>query len=180
MIFTGKFEVPYFIVPLPEHLEIKESILKLIQEDESESNSDNGQNIYKTDYFMPDKPRTYFSIIQPHLLKLLKTLPSIVDYQNIVTQRTGMWYQQYRKLDHHCFHKHDAAWASVYYVELDEKSPGTQFKGFFTTENISPEVKEGDVIVFPGWLDHRSPPNLSSKRKTVIASNYFYSYQMKK
>jgi hypothetical protein len=182
MIFTGKFEVPYFVVPLPEHSEIKESILKIIEDDNPESIQayNNLISVHKTDYHILGQARTYYPIIMPYLLNLLKTLPNIIEFQNIVPEKTTIWYQQYKKLNYHPFHRHDAGWVSVYYLELDEKSPGTQFKSFFTDKTIEPSVTEGDVIVFPGWLDHKSPPNLSSKRKTVISCNYSYSFQKKK
>ena len=33
------------------------------------------------------------------------------------------------------------------------------------------KAKEGDIITFPAFLFHRSKPNTSKKRKTVISFN---------
>jgi hypothetical protein len=169
MLFTGTFEIPYFIVPIKEHLEIKEKLLEIIEKDEGQRRTDFDQTIYKTDYFLKKENREYFNILSPFITEILKDLPincSFIDHDNHI------WYQQYIKLDHHSFHIHNNQWSGIYYVELDKKSPGTQFKNYVSNTPIFPSIKEGDVLIFPGWLEHRSPPNISQKRKTVIAFNF--------
>ena len=169
MLFTGSFEIPYFIVPIKEHLEIKQSLLTIIDEDEGQRRTDIAQTIYKTDYYLKKEKRKYFNILLPYINEILKELPIKC---NFVDHTNSIWYQQYIKLDHHSFHNHTNQWSGIYYLELDKKSPGTQFKNYVSNRSFSPDVKEGDVLIFPGWLDHRSPPNLSQKRKTVIAFNF--------
>jgi uncharacterized RmlC-like cupin family protein len=38
-------------------------------------------------------------------------------------------------------------------------------------EEIEVHVDEGDILVFPTFIPHRSKPNLDTKIKTVIAFN---------
>lgn len=182
MITTGIFQLPYYIIPLPEHNEIKETLLKLIDEDAGELISDNSHQISKIDYFLQDKEKKYLPIVMPAIKKALKSLP-IGDVDNYIFNDKFVWYQQYTRFNHHCFHVHDKTWSIVYYLELDKKSPGTQFKPTETGDYINLPVVEGDLAVFPGWIEHRSPPNLSTKRKTIIAcdinKNYIGSSKIK-
>ena len=49
--------------------------------------------------------------------------------------------------------------------------------GFYnpiTKETHQPPVEEGDILMFPGFLFHRSPKNQSSEMKSVIAFNASY------
>jgi len=36
------------------------------------------------------------------------------------------------------------------------------------------EVSEGDLIIFPGWLRHRTEPNLSGSARIIVGSNIMY------
>jgi uncharacterized protein (TIGR02466 family) len=40
------------------------------------------------------------------------------------------------------------------------------------TEWCAIDVTVGDVLFFPGWLQHRSQPNNSSQKRWIISSNY--------
>ena len=39
------------------------------------------------------------------------------------------------------------------------------------------EVKQGDVVFFPGWLSHRSQPNRSLQRRIVMGMNWHCSFE---
>lgn len=175
MTYAGTFQLPYFIVSLNEHTIIKETILKIINEDTTEKKFDKDQNIFKTDFFLKDKERLYYKIIMPLLEQCLRKHSNIIECDKLFSSPSYMWYQQYNKLHYHNWHDHAGSrWSIVYYVELSEDSPGTQFKDCITLGHISPDVKEGDVLIFPSWMLHRSPPNLSTTRKTIISCNFSY------
>lgn len=177
MIHASTFQIPYFVISLTEHQEIKESLLEIIDSDNITKQNviTQNQNIHKTDYFLKNKDKLYYNIIMPLLEKSLRKCLNEIEYDKLVTNMSSIWYQQYNKLNYHNWHDHGGArWSVVYYVELDPSSPGTQFKDCITSNPISPNVKEGDVIIFPGWMLHRSSPNLSRKRKTIISCNFFY------
>jgi hypothetical protein len=76
------------------------------------------------------------------------------------------WTAQYdTDIDHH-WHIHSGShFAVVYYMELPYNENSTEFwkKAF--------PANEGEMVFFPSWWIHRSPPNLYDKRKTVIAGN---------
>ena len=64
--------------------------------------------------------------------------------------------------------------ASIYYVELPDRSLTTILKDPETGKEIIPDVKEGQILTFGTDILHRSPRNFSSKRKTVIPFNIMF------
>ena len=77
------------------------------------------------------------------------------------------WFQQYFEPDTGLgWHAHDSSIAVIYFVELPNPKDATEFylEGQF-------DVKEGDVMMWPSYLNHRSPPLSSAGRKTIIATN---------
>ena len=64
--------------------------------------------------------------------------------------------------------------ASIYYVELPDKSLTTILKDPETGEEIIPDVKEGQILTFASDILHKSPRNLSNTRKTVIPFNIMF------
>ena len=79
----------------------------------------------------------------------------------------NIWYQQYNSNDEHDWHTHTGShYTNIYFVELPDKDMKTEI---LDMANI--DVKEGDIISFPAFIFHRSKPNKSNKRKTVISFN---------
>lgn len=77
------------------------------------------------------------------------------------------WFQQYDVPN--CsfgWHSHDGSIAVLYFVELPNPKDATEFykEGQF-------DVKEGDVLIWPSYLSHRSPALSSSGRKTIVSAN---------
>ena len=54
---------------------------------------------------------------------------------------------------------------------LHERSDGD----FGLKEWCSVEASEGDVLFFPGWLQHRSQPNNSNAERWILSANYINS-----
>jgi len=178
--FSGKFEIPYFVYSVPNHSELKSKVLDYISNDSVGIHSiENYENISKTDWYTTlkgdyfqknfvEKDQNYFQYLKPDLDYIL---------QNIIPDNTenlyfsNGWYHQYTKLNYYHWHDHPGIrWALVYYVELDESCPKTEFINYFG-KNTFPNVKEGDILIFPGWMKHRSPPNLGNNRKTILSFN---------
>ena len=64
--------------------------------------------------------------------------------------------------------------ASIYYVELPNKSLTTILKDPETGKELIPDVKEGQILTFASDILHKSPRNLSNNRKTVIPFNIMF------
>ena len=64
--------------------------------------------------------------------------------------------------------------ASIYYVELPDKSLTTILKDPETGKEIIPDVKEGQILTFGADILHRAPRNFTNSRKTAIAFNIMF------
>ena len=86
------------------------------------------------------------------------------------------WFQQYTNGGEHNWHNHaDCQFTNVYFLEL----PDEEYKTEIVDENgdiIEFAVKEGDVLSFPSWMLHRSKPNFSKHRKSVISFNTSFNH----
>ena len=81
------------------------------------------------------------------------------------------WFQVYEPGDYHNVHTHpNTNIANVLFVELPNKNLVTNITGE-NEKKISLDIEEGDILSFPAFLKHTSPPNNSNKRKIVIAFN---------
>ena len=101
---------------------------------------------------------------------------------------TESWFNQYiaeSGSDHPWHHHADSArkageknpsihLASIYYVELPDRSLTTILKDPETGKEIIPDVKEGQILTFATDILHKSPRNLSNNRKTVIPFNIMF------
>lgn len=82
-----------------------------------------------------------------------------------------IWYQQYLKSDIHGWHIHGCHFTGVYYLEFPLGSAKTEL--FLPLDNSFEQVDvvEGDIIVFPSHIIHRSMIN-HHHRKTIISFNF--------
>lgn len=173
MMKISSFEVPYFINRCRDHDLLKNKILQIIDEQYGEHLNFKGSNITRSDYFLKESNanfiQPYVTILHPYIVEHLNLCKILKDTEE---QKYFYWYNQYTKLGYQGWHDHQGVkWASVYYLELDRDNPPTEFRNFLTNEVIRVDVTEGDIITFPGFMEHRSPPNNSNKRKTIIACN---------
>jgi len=80
-----------------------------------------------------------------------------------------MWFHRRDKGDYDNWHNHThCQWVGVYYIDLPkgEETLLIDYEG-----NIfQPEVKEGQLLIFPSGYIHKSP--YSYKRKTLISFNF--------
>lgn len=167
--------IPILITKFENHKEIKSKLLSEIESLGKKSLYDEYQRISNTDWFLHSKmDRPYYQTITPIIIQTLKhliidlKLPELnVEYQ---LSQTNYWFQQYEHGDYHTWHDHlDSFYSSVYYVELPENGAKTTFS--ILNKEYEFDVKEGDILSFPGTIFHCSKPNMSQSRKTVISFN---------
>lgn len=174
MVTVKYFNCPYVICKLTNHQEIKNQLLSLIHvEKHSSSILDMRGSIAKTDWNIgADVSKKYFQFLQPHLIKCLDPVyKEILKYPEY--KISNYWFQQYQENDTHNWHTHpNSSWANIYYADLSESGPRTEILSPEDNKTIIiPEVSEGDILIIPAFLTHRSAPNLSNRLKTVIAFN---------
>jgi len=166
---------PVITDSFPLHKKIKKDLLKLI----SKSKGDSYQNktstmtddLSKTDWPLSnDFSRPWVKKYGPMIKDFLTKQVLELGYRKIDISR--LWYQQYKQNQTHGWHHHARNYTGAYYVEFPKGSEPTQL---LFAENLdktfSVRAKEGDMILFPSYLIHRSPPIKNNKRKTIISWN---------
>jgi|TARA_B110000977_G_C10921121_1_gene433141 hypothetical protein len=150
------------VKPFKRHKELKKTLLSLI--DELPKNSE--KTIHNTDWNLSKEyEKKYLNLfylnINEHMMSLCKEFNCDKWFID------NGWFQQYKNCDEHGWHNHPKCqFSNVYYLELPDKNMTTEF---YDGQEI--EASEGDILTFPSYLIHRSKPNLTNKRKTIIAFN---------
>jgi hypothetical protein len=170
MIKVWDADVPcsVFKTRVGNHHEVKNRVLDLISSCGIPHSAINGDQISKTDWYSKEN-QPYLGLIEPvlrqHVERIAKKLN--VNAFNI----THVWFQQYKTDDRHNWHMHpECMFSGVYYLELPNDSVGTSF--MHMGKEFTLNVSEGEIIMFPSFLLHRSKPNTSKNNKTVIAFNF--------
>ena len=156
----------------PEHEKYKDQTLKLINSDPSGKNLKKGNTMdifsdWSTDNY---STKLYWRNIGEPIYQYVKNVTTEMGYRN--ASLANFWYQQYNKGGKHGWHVHEyCMFTSVYYLEFPEGSPRTEFKNTMTNEVFVPDVEEGDIMIFPSFIAHRSPINDTDNRKTILSWN---------
>ena len=150
-----------------DHLKHKNKILNLIEQVPDIPMNLPGDKIAKTDWLLTaNYKRDYWEYLWPLLDFMIQ---DINQRTNGHMKVINCWFQQYKKGHFHSWHNHVGAhFSSVYYLELPKGASATEL--YNTGIDLS-DVKEGDILTFPGHIFHRSPPVSSNKRKTSIVFN---------
>tara|TARA_S200002703_G_scaffold58320_1_gene50694 strand:+ start:1114 stop:1710 length:597 start_codon:yes stop_codon:yes gene_type:complete len=118
-----------------------------------------------------------FNAVCPHLKQL--AIANRLKEPKRSDIEISMWFQQYQNNSFFNWHTHNQTYAMVYFCELP-------YGGQVTTEMVDVWQKElftvdaevGDMIVFPAFIPHRSPPNTTHERKTVFSANINFKNAM--
>ena len=146
------------------HQEIKEKLLQQINLIPQNPIVEKGQNIIHTDWNLPatmhrEYKDLFLKTVSSHLINICHTLG--VNHYNI----SNFWFQRYGQGGKHGWHTHPKSnYANVYFLECPRGS-STKFK------NFTEDCEEGDILSFPAFLPHMSPPIENGEMKTVIAFN---------
>lgn len=165
------FNAPIIVSKLEAHQKIKRDVLDAIdQMGRIPRITDNGrEKLSHTDWHLSeDTPRTYWDIVSPHINDINASISSRLQYASYFV--SNFWFQWYEQGDYHKFHTHPiCTFSNVYYVQLTNSNPKTQF--LLNGQVFEIAVTEGDVLTFPSFLAHEAPVNKSSTPKVVIAFN---------
>jgi hypothetical protein len=169
----------YLTFEFSKHLEMKEIILGLISEQSPESlivkDDYHGDNITKLDWSSATNfNRPWVSYFKPNLDALLNDVATACGYIECYVDE--LWFQQYQLNDTHGWHTHGSNFTGVYYLDLPATAPKTQLINPFNQEQIvMPDIKEGDILVFPSYVIHRAPKIKENVNKTIISFNCNFS-----
>jgi mannose-6-phosphate isomerase-like protein (cupin superfamily) len=161
--------IPILKNPVKEHEKLKPIILKAIQDMGIHPIESAGEKISNTDWHLgSDFFRPYYNPVKPVLDEIASITTQEFNYKNPLFVK-NYWFQQYQTNDWHGWHMHsNAMFSSVYYVELSEGSAKTSFN--FNNTEFELDIEEGDVLTFPGLVEHCSKPNQFGQ-KTIISFN---------
>jgi len=167
-----KINTSCYVQNVYEHIQLKKIILEYININSIQKLEEKEDIISNTDWHESDKPdRPYVKLLKdvlaPYLLNVSKDL-RMLEYRI-----NNMWFQQYLLNSKHNWHTHPGVnWSAIYYVEMKSDSVKTELYDLTENKIIQGiELKEGDLFVFPSNILHRSPPNLTNDRKTIISFN---------
>lgn len=122
--------------------------------------------ISKTDW-NTSLERTYVKHLQKHIFSHNSSFCKEMGYSKVNV--SDIWYQQYENHDTHGYHNHPlCSFSNIIYIELPYKESSTVFK--IKDEVFTVDVKEGDILSFPGIIAHGSP-KIHEGRKTVVVYN---------
>jgi len=182
MHFIDMYELScfYLISEFTEHQTIKNDILKILDETKTESltavDEYYSDNISKLDWSnCHDFERDWVKRLLPSLNPFLDQLAFASGYKTCKINQ--IWFQQYLDKNMHGWHVHGSNFTGVYYLELDESSPKTELRDPYTQRNIiTPDIKEGDILIFPSFCIHRAPVIHNDVRKTIISFNVDFEW----
>jgi len=148
----------------------KEKILHLIEQDKQKYNIQLNKQGYWYDYpTCGERESSYedtaLKIITPFVKNTAK------EFGCKILRLPPVWFQQYPAGAKFGWHTHPKShFACVYFVEL----PDPQYATEFLTLGRFP-VNEGDIILFPSFLPHRSPYINTDQRKTILSTNFDFN-----
>lgn len=170
--------------PIPKAEELNEKLLNWIDSQPiNPGDSELGDRISNSDYYAhidfhsdddrmerAEKHQEYYDIMKPYLVPWLNYIQQYYAAESFKVD--GLWYHQYRNGDRFTWHFHPESNISfVYFVELPDPSFSTEFFLVERRERYQPQLKSGDMLVFPSYMPHRCPQITSDIRKTIISGN---------
>jgi hypothetical protein len=155
---------------------LKDALLNCIDNEPSSSfesiDQYYGDRVYKLDWDNSfDNSRSWVKLIKSKLESKLINMANNAGYQTATIER--LWFQQYVLGNTHGWHTHGDNFTGVYYLELPNNAPKTQLvEPYSQSEILTPDVKEGQIILFPSYVIHRAPLVVNQNlRKTIISFN---------
>ena len=176
---TSIFTVNVFAAHIKEWKQKKKEILSLVDFDNKDAASDDDliytdHNLYgigKDKKVVCPYREPFLDMLFPYLKEFRE---NVYEYDGIV----GPWCQKYVAGDYHSVHDHGAhGYSAVFYAKINpDVHPSTLFTSPFpnhtgTIGSTSPQVREGDTIIFPAFLLHTAPPHKSDEDRIVFSFN---------
>lgn len=132
----------------------------------------------------------FFSLIESDIIKYLNQIQSKTEDINISIDYQIPWINVYRPGNFQELHDHlyNSSFSYTYFYKLPENTGNFVFSNpirsygplsglankFFdvVTTEFTPEVKEGQILIFPNWLQHLVTENKSSEDRITISGNF--------
>lgn len=168
-------EIPSFLIKekFNKHIFFKEKLLDCFKKETnflSNINSTYDDNINRLDWDKSsDFERLWVKLIFNDLKEHFKKCFNKINYTDVLIKK--LWFQQYKKNGTHGWHIHGDNYTGVYYVSFKKTYAKTQIQIPLKNEIIEIDVEEGDIILFPSHVVHRSSIQKIDETKTIISFN---------
>ena len=163
LLWTYKFK---------QHKDVKDKVIEMITKYSAKSGAfdkNSGTHMY-SDYFIKDGNREYGEELLPFLQDFMQQLLEKTGCGNV---RYFYWCQQYVQRGQHSWHNHpNCSLSGVYYLKLEDGKDATEFFDPVSKTKFQPDVEEGDIVVFPSYLPHRSKFINSDREKIIVSFNF--------
>ena len=137
------------------------------------------------------KDEMFSEIVREVALSFQETIYEQINYKDGETRIEGMWANVNMYRDYNLAHIHgNCEWSFVYYVKVPKNSGNlvlvdprirrapSDVRGLiknhdnlFNYDIFEAPLIQGNLILFPGWLDHYVQSNLSKQPRISIAGN---------
>jgi hypothetical protein len=177
------FYSPIVINSFNNFKSVKDNVLYLIEKEKNfkkEYIKNLEVNISKSDYHdLQNFNRKWVVSLEQEISQNLMTLCLNLNFFGF--KISGIWFQQYYENSEHGWHIHQGAnYSGVFYLEMPEDGPKTEFLNTSTNERFFLNMNEGDIAIFPSFALHRSPKNKSKNRKTIVSFNVDFAFPDKR
>jgi len=149
------------------------SKLKLVGKNYKKTFESKVKTTLKSDTLLDVKSMNYLNIELTELLSYL-----MKPYcKNFVFNMSGIWINQYDKNDYQGSHVHPSDFSFIIYYDINKSSTvfNSPVKNILDGSNnhifsriYEPNLKKGDIIMFPSYMEHWVKPNSNGK---TIAGN---------
>lgn len=173
------FPIPVYIGKVKQHKQIKKYVLDHIVEYGTPSswNCSVNSSFGKENTWLMDVPNMYHDNYDEYFAKFnLKCNMNLID----------IWYNEYKNSQYQERHHHLPADVScIHYIKLDASHYGTTFINPYNLYNASnslmnykspytftPFVEEGDMVIFPSYLEHFVRVQDTDQQRVTLSWNY--------
>ena len=155
-----------YLFKVDKHHKFKNKILKEIDK----TPASNIQGVYKTDWETDSSIKRsywedYIKEIANRCIDILKK--DLYGNINKKTWHHNHWFHVYTKDSRFDWHNHsESNFSGIYYISL----PNKKYKTEFTDMDLS--IEEGNLLIFPSFLLHRSPLIKDQTKKIIVSFNF--------
>jgi hypothetical protein len=122
--------------------------------------------------------RDWVRLIIKDLQDYFENCLNVLNFEKVVVD--NIWFQQYGLNGTHGWHTHGSNYTGVYYVDFEKNYAKTELINPIDSNKITIDAEEGDIIIFPSFIIHRSALQKIQKTKTIISFNLTFEGVAKK
>ncbi len=165
-----KSNLPILIDKFSQHSLYKNSLMSHFEKEELMKENYEEDSIYKVDWNRSQNfQRPWVEMIYKDLHKHFLKYANHMGFKDCNINE--LWFQQYDKKATHSWHTHGHNYTGVYYVNYNKDCAKTRIIDPITKETKDIDADEGDIVIFPSIIVHRSLVQNIDFLKTIISFN---------